>query len=256
LLGELLAALDRLGRTASTDLLIVSDHGHSSVGGDGDVFPARALDGEPDGHGVLGAAASPGYSASGDVRTVDWLRRAGFRHAYDGVGCVFDPVLGGVDARGRALHATHEDKTCEKQPRFSTPAYKVPKDKPLDSDAVIVATNGGSEYFYVPSHDTKLVQRLVIALQERTPYGALFVRAVYGAIAGTLHEDRLQLGVLRILGRRAKALLAVFGSFNEVVQYGSNVGHDGTPWLRLHGAVSEPPRRSAMTPHARQPSPT
>jgi arylsulfatase A-like enzyme len=192
LLGELLAALDRLGRSASTDVLIVSDHGHSSIGGDADLFPPRALDGEPDGHGALGAPASPGYPASGDVRTVAWLRHAGFRHAYDGVGCVFDPVLGGVDARGRTLHPTHEDKTCEKQPRFSTAADKVPKD-PLPADAIIVAANGGSEYFYVPSHDTKLLQRLVTALQERTPYGAMFVRATYGAIAGTLPLSRIGL---------------------------------------------------------------
>jgi hypothetical protein len=129
---------------------------------------------------------------SGDVRSADWLRRAGFRHTYDGNGCVFDPVMGGVDARGRALHATHEDKRCEKQPRFSTPAYKVPAG-PLPADAIIVAGNGGSEYFYVPSHDARLLKRLVTALQERTPYGAMFVRSIYGALAGTLPLSRIGL---------------------------------------------------------------
>jgi arylsulfatase A-like enzyme len=190
LLGLLLAALERLGRSASTDLLIVSDHGHSSVGSDPEVFPLRALNGEPDGHATIGAIATSGYAVSGEVRSVDWLRRAGFPHAYDGVGCVFDPVLGGVNKRGQSVHPTHEDTTCEKQPRFSTPSYRVPKGT-LPPDAIIVAANGGSEYFYVPSHAPAIVRSLVTALQERKAYGPLFVRAVYGAVAGTLPLARI-----------------------------------------------------------------
>jgi arylsulfatase A-like enzyme len=192
LLGELLAALARLGRTASTDLLIVSDHGHSTVASDPNVFPLRALTGEADGKATVGAVQSPGYSVSGDVRSADWLHAAGFRHVYDGAGCVFDPVLGGVSANGEALHRTQEDAACDKQPRFSTPSYRVPKG-PLPLDAVVIAPNGGSEYFYVPSHDPRLVRRLVTALQERTVYGPLFVRATYGAVPGTLPLDKIGL---------------------------------------------------------------
>jgi arylsulfatase A-like enzyme len=185
LLAQLLAALDRLGRSASTDVLIASDHGHSTIAADSRAFPARALDGEPDGHARVGAIASPGYSVSGDVRSADWLRRAGFAHVYDGGGCVFDPGLGGLNARAEAQHPTQQSAACEKQPRFSTPSYRVPQG-PLPLDAIVIAANGGSEYFYVPSQAPRLLRRLVSALHERTPYGPIFVRARYGRVPGTL----------------------------------------------------------------------
>jgi arylsulfatase A-like enzyme len=192
LLGELLAALARLGRADSTDVLIVSDHGHSTVASDPALFPPRALDGAPDGHAGLGAPSSTGYAVSGDVRSADWLRRAGFPHVYDGAGCAFDPVLGGVDAHGAALHSTREDAACGAQPRFSTPAYRVPAG-PLPQDAIVIAPNGGSEFYYVLDHDARSVLRLVTALQERAPYGPVFVGARYGAIAGTLPLARIGL---------------------------------------------------------------
>jgi arylsulfatase A-like enzyme len=185
LLSELLATLERLGRSASTDLIIASDHGHSTVESDPKRFPRRALDGPPDGSATLGALAEPGYSVSGEVRSADWLRRAGFAHVFDGVDCVFDPVLGGVNARGEPLHATRQATACRKLARFSTPSYLVPPG-PLPEDAIVIAANGGSEYFYVLGHDARLMQRLVSALQERRPYGPLFVRALYGPIAGTM----------------------------------------------------------------------
>jgi arylsulfatase A-like enzyme len=185
LLAQLMAALEKLGRSASTDLLIASDHGHSTIAADPRLFPLRDLDGEPDGHARVGAIAEPGYSVSGDVRSADWLRRAGFPHVYDGVGCVFDPVLGGLNARGQPLHPTHEDAACDKQEHFSTPSYRVPKG-PLPLDAVVIAANGGSEYFYIPSQEPRLLRRLVSALQERQPYGPIFVRARYGRLPGTL----------------------------------------------------------------------
>jgi arylsulfatase A-like enzyme len=185
LLGQLLAALDKLGRTANTDLIIASDHGHSSVAADPKRFPLRALDGAPDGHATLGKPQDPGYSASGEVRTAAWMRRAGFPHTYDGMGCIFDPVLGGVDARGHSLHEAHEEPACGDKTRASTGPYLVPHGE-LPNDAVIIAANGGSEYLYVPSHDHELVKRLTRALQERRNYGALFVRSLYGAIPGTL----------------------------------------------------------------------
>jgi arylsulfatase A-like enzyme len=190
LLGRLLAALDELGRTKNTDLIVVSDHGHSTIGSDAEVFPLRDLDGDPDGHATVGAVRTPGYVVSGDVRSAEWLRRAGFPHVYDGVGCVFDPVLAGLNANAVPLHPTHDEPTCAPKPTASTGSYKVPSGV-LPSDAIVIATNGGSEYFYIPSHDRKLVQRLVTALQERAPFGPLFVRSVYGAIPGTLSLSRI-----------------------------------------------------------------
>jgi arylsulfatase A-like enzyme len=51
LLGKLEAKLTELGLGASTDLIVVSDHGHSTVSGDQAIFPLRALNGEPNGQG-------------------------------------------------------------------------------------------------------------------------------------------------------------------------------------------------------------
>ncbi|MET0385813.1 MAG: alkaline phosphatase family protein [Polyangiales bacterium] len=203
LLSALLQTLDKLGRRDSTDLIIASDHGHSSVGADPKVFPQRALTGTPDGHAKPGDVAADGYIVSGDVRSAEWLRRAGFAHVYDGNGCVFDPVLAGIDARGKVLHPSRVVPECADAPSSSkhgapaavaeyasTGSFGVPHE-PLAKDAIIIAANGGSEYFYVPSQDRQLVQKLVVALQERKPYGPLFVRGLYGELPGTLSLGRI-----------------------------------------------------------------
>jgi arylsulfatase A-like enzyme len=193
LLGQLLAALEDLNRSASTDLLIMSDHGQSSVAGDAELFPLRALSGTPNGEGQVGEIESNGYAVSGEIRSARVLHGAGFAHVYDGVGCVFDPVLAGMSKRAQPIYETQRDLSCAtSNGRFQTPSFRVPGGA-LSDDAIIVAANGGSEYFYVPSHDRKLVQKLVSALQERGQYGALFVRSVYGELPGTLSLARIQM---------------------------------------------------------------
>jgi len=54
------------------------------------------------------------------------------------------------------------------------------------SDAIVIAANGGSEYYYVLDHASATVVALVRALQERRAYGAIFVRSTYPTIPGTL----------------------------------------------------------------------
>lgn len=199
LLGELTKRLDELGLRARTDLLVMSDHGHSTVAGDAAVFPLRALRGEPDGHGEVAGIDAKGYAVSGDVRTADLLARAGFVHVYDGGGCLLDPVLSGIrkdgslvyptrnDAAGRCDVAPNTSPTAKRKPasaQYSTPSFRVPK--PLPKDAVVIAANGGSEYFYVPSADRALIGKLIQALQERVVYGPVFVSSRYGNFPGTL----------------------------------------------------------------------
>jgi predicted AlkP superfamily pyrophosphatase or phosphodiesterase len=184
LLGQLQATLQSLGRASSTDILIVSDHGHSTVAADPKRFPTRALIGEADGHGKVGEPAEPGYVVSGEVRSVDWLRRAGFPHTYDGNDCAFDPVLSGIKADGKPLYPTRKDLSCSpEKPNANTPSYRLPAQLP--KDAIVIAANGGSEYFYLPSQDQALLKRLTTALQEREAYGPIFVRSVHGAVPGT-----------------------------------------------------------------------
>jgi predicted AlkP superfamily pyrophosphatase or phosphodiesterase len=191
LLGQLQAKLTQLGMDTATDIIVVSDHGHSLVAGDPSFFPLRGIATSPDGGaGTVGAADPQGYSASGDVRTADLLTRAGLAHVYDGVGCTSDPVLSGIKANGDPLYPVQTDDAtgslCGKGANFkyNTGAFLVPATVP--SDAVIIAANGGSDYLYIPSHQAAIVTSVVTALQARKQYGAIFVRSTYGAIPGTM----------------------------------------------------------------------
>lgn len=190
LLGQLQTKLTQLGLAATTDIIVVSDHGHSLVAGDPSFFPLRAITDSPDGGaGAVGAVDPQGYSVSGDVRTADLLTKAGFAHVYDGVGCTFDPVMAGIKANGDPLYPVQTDDAtgtaCGKaNTQYTTGSFLVPSTIP--TDAVIIAANGGSDYLYIPSHQATLVTSVVTALQERKQYGAIFVRSTYPAVPGTI----------------------------------------------------------------------
>lgn len=199
LLGKLQSKLTELGLREDTDLIVVSDHGHSTVAGDPAIFPLRALDGAADGHGTVGEVVAGGYAVSGEIRSADLLTRAGFKHVYDGGACLFDPVLSGIRKDGSLVYPTRADRTgiCSVLPavtptgkkqapstQYSLPPFRVPE--PAPSDAIVIAANGGSEYYYVLDHSLKTVEALVQALQERRAYGAIFVRSRYEPIPGTL----------------------------------------------------------------------
>jgi hypothetical protein len=197
LLGKLLDKLSALGWREATDVIIVSDHGHSTVSGRLESFPLRAIaPGKTPGEGgTVGDKDPAGYSVSGDVRLADLFTRIGKFPAFDGIGCLYNPVLSGIAPDGKLLYPTRTDDpngtVCGKDPKtgkgslkYNTPPYRVPT--PLPKDALIVAVNGGSDYVYVPSHDAALVQRAVKFLQGREEVGALFVASRYPSIAGTL----------------------------------------------------------------------
>jgi arylsulfatase A-like enzyme len=187
LLGEIIARLEALGRSGTTDLVIVSDHGHSNVSGPGDVFPLRAVRG-----GAMAEIDAHGHSASGEVRIADLLRRAGFT-AFDGLGCTLLPVAMGIRRDGSPLYPVLTDRdgrVCGKAGQtYQVPPYKVPAELP--PHALVVAVNGGSDYIYVPEHDPALVQKVAVFLQERAEVGAIFVDDRYGAIPGTLPLTRI-----------------------------------------------------------------
>jgi len=62
-------------------------------------------------------------------------------------------------------------------------SFKVPE--VLPEHAIIVAANGGSDYFYVPDHDTNTVMEMVRFIQSREEFGAIFVDSRYGDLPGT-----------------------------------------------------------------------
>lgn len=210
-LGELLASLRANGMDGSTNVIVVSDHGHSSVSGPLALYPLREIvpsasaprgpliNGATSGGGAakLGAVSAGGYSFSGDVRSADLLTYRGF-HAYDGAGCTTSAMYG-IDAAGKptvpvavdvtgALCDTPDTKYQAVSAKLPTPVakFRVPAPGKLPADAIVVAANGGSDYFYVPGHDAATVRKLVRVLQQREEFGAIFVDSRYGVIPGTL----------------------------------------------------------------------
>jgi arylsulfatase A-like enzyme len=182
LLGRLGDKLKQLGLEASTDLLVVSDHGHSNVSGPVDLFPLRAIR-----DGAAAEIDPKGHSVSGLVRLADLLRRAGFV-AFDGLGCTYVPLAAGIKADGAPVYpvSTDQDGTvCGKAgQKYQVSAMKVPAELP--PGALVVAVNGGSDYVYVPGREPDLLRRAIRFLQGRSEVGAIFVDDRYGRIPGTL----------------------------------------------------------------------
>jgi len=184
LLGTLQAKLVELGLDKTTDLIVVSDHGHSTVSGPLDLFPLRKVE-----NGKIGEIDNEhGYSVSGEIRLAHELSLAGIR-AYDGGGCMYDPVLSGIRADGSRLHADKpaDSTSCPdyKYAKYTTPDYNLLHPF-LPREAFVVASNGGSDYLYQPAHDPERVRAAVRFLQSHEEFGAIFVDERYGDIPGTL----------------------------------------------------------------------
>ena len=159
LLGKLLDRLRANGMRESVDLLVMSDHGHTSVGN-----PLRST------------SAATGEPEPGEIRLAHLLTQAGFE-AYNGTGCLYSPALSPYPTK-----ESHGE--CPGLARYSTPSYLLPTQ--LGPQAVIVAVNGGTDYLYVPSKNPKLVLDLVRFAQGRPEVASLFVASRYAALPGTL----------------------------------------------------------------------
>jgi len=102
---------------------------------------------------------------------------------------MYDPVLSGIRADGSQLHADKpaDSTSCPnyKYAKYTTPDYNLLHPF-LPREAFVVASNGGSDYLYHPSHDPERVRAAVRFLQSREEFGAIFVDGRYGDIPGTL----------------------------------------------------------------------
>jgi arylsulfatase A-like enzyme len=217
-LGELMAGLRATGMDSSTNIIVVSDHGHSTVSGPLALYPLRGINksallpngpminGTTSGSSTAtigGVAVSGGYSFSGDVRSADLLTYRGFK-AYDGSGCSTSAMYG-LSASGVATIPVKMDTTgalCGSAASYQAvsatlpnpvASFKVPAPGSLAVNSIVVAANGGSDYFYVPSHDSATVAALVKVLQQREEYGAIFVDSRYGSLPGTLQMAQINL---------------------------------------------------------------
>jgi len=190
ILGALLSKLDSMGWRDTTNIIIVSDHGHSHISGSLQQFPLRAIN-----DGDIGAVNADGFSVSGEVRSADLLRRAGLM-AFDGGGAQCNPVMSGIKEDGTSIY-THGPvnlySAC-KAPSGITGNFMIPDAEYLHQPYAVIALDGGSEYYYVPSHDKQFVQKLVTFFQTHKQYGAVFVDATrYGELRGTLPLSAIHL---------------------------------------------------------------
>ncbi|MCX7123233.1 MAG: alkaline phosphatase family protein [Gammaproteobacteria bacterium] len=225
LLGQLITRLKALHEWGQTDLIIVSDHGHSSVSGPLNLFPLRGIH-----EGMVGDVDPHGYSVSGGFRPADLLTRAGFK-AYDGLPALYAPVLSGIKADGQAVYPTVMIKDVPE----TTPAYFVPN--PLPHDAIVVAENGGSTYFYVPDHNRTLVAKLVRYLQSREEFDAIFVNDQYGILPGVF-----PMSLVRLLNPERRSPAVIAGSSydaNAVIQGFKGIEFNSSFMERgMHGSFS------------------
>jgi hypothetical protein len=192
-LGELREQLPE-----GSNLLVTSDGGFSALAGEARFFPRWGL-GVGGGKDVqlpsrkLGLTtgwvqfdSAGGVPTDGAVRLVDLLNRSGFL-AYDGEPClaghayVTYPAWKTVEPEWTAAYPDW-NKSCNGG-ALTGPAL-VPKT--LAKRALIVASNGGSELIYAPSHRKSDMEKLVAFLQGRPEIGAIFLAPRYGHLSGTL----------------------------------------------------------------------
>jgi arylsulfatase A-like enzyme len=190
LLGGLMERLKQLGLAATTNVMVVSDHGHSHVSGSLAQFPLRAIN-----NGVIGAIDPAGFAVSGDVRTADLMRRAGLR-AYDGMHEQCDPIMSGIGVDGLSIYlrkSVDAQLNC-KSGLNTTGDFAVPSRLPAQHPYAVIVPAGGTEYIYVPTHDREFLQQVVRFLQSRKQYGAIFIDAQrYGELPGTLPLSTIHL---------------------------------------------------------------
>jgi predicted AlkP superfamily pyrophosphatase or phosphodiesterase len=158
-LAQIRKALDELGLAASTNIIVSSDHGFSTISKESKTSPSAKI-------------------------------------AYDDTPRDFLPMgFVSIDL-AKALNLPLHDPN-DKNARVADNAH--PKagngllgENPGKPD-IVIATNGGSDLIYVPSRDRKLTDRIIKALMEQDYVSGLFVDDELGRFPGTLPMSALGL---------------------------------------------------------------
>jgi hypothetical protein len=158
-LAQLRKALDDLGLAASTDIIVSSDHGFSTISKE--------------------SKTSPSAKIAYDDTPKDFLPM-GFL-AIDLAKALDLPLYDPNDKNARVADNAH--------PKAGNGLLG--KD-PLKPD-LVVATNGGSDLIYLPNQDKKLAERTIKALLEQDYISGLFVDDKLGHFPGTLPLSQLAL---------------------------------------------------------------
>src|ERR1700687_4588408 len=156
-LAQLRKALDDLGLTATTNLMIAADHGFSTISKE--------------------SQTSPSAQAPYETAPKAFLPR-GFL-AIDLAKALTLPLFDPNDTNARVADNAH--------PKTGNGLLGQDPAKP----DLVVATNGGSDLIYLPNRDKKLAGRTVKALLEQDYVSGLFVDDKLGRFPGTLPMSQL-----------------------------------------------------------------
>jgi hypothetical protein len=158
-LAQLRKALDDLGLAASTNIIISSDHGFSTISKQSKTSPSAKLSYEDTPKDFL----PMGFVAIDLARALDLP--------------LFDPN----DKNARVAESAH--------PKAGNGLLGQDPAKP----DLVVATNGGSDLIYLPNRDKKLAARTIQALLEQDYVSGIFVEDDLGKFPGTLPLSHLNL---------------------------------------------------------------
>jgi len=158
-LAQLRKALDDLGLTASTNIIVSSDHGFSTISKESKTSPSAKM-------------------SYGDTPK-DFLPM-GFL-AIDLAKALNLPLFDPNDKNARVGDNAH--------PKAGNGVLGADPAKP----DVVIATNGGSDLIYLPGKDRKLAARIIKALLEQDYVSGLFVDDALGRFPGTLPMSQLGL---------------------------------------------------------------
>jgi hypothetical protein len=151
-LAKLRKALDDLGLAATTNIMISSDHGFSTISKE--------------------TKTSPSAKGSYEDTPTDFLPM-GFL-ALDLAKALNLPLFDPNDKNARVADGAH--------PRAGNGILAQDPSRP----EVVVATNGGSDLIYLPTKDKKLADRVITALLEQDYVSGIFVEDDLGKLPGTL----------------------------------------------------------------------
>ncbi len=158
-LAQLRKALDELGLAATTNIIIASDHGFSTISKESKTSPAAKISFDDTPKGFL----PMGFLAIDLARALDLP--------------LFDPN----DKNAPVARSAH--------PKAGNGLLGPDPAKP----DLVVATNGGSDLIYLPRADKKLADRTIKALLEQDYVSGLFVDDKLGRFPGTLPMSQVGL---------------------------------------------------------------
>src|SRR6202048_2930602 len=158
-LAHLRKALDELGLSASTNIMISSDHGFSTISKESKTSPSAKIS----------YADTPKDFLPMGFLAIDLAKALNLS--------LFDP-----NDKNAAVPADAHPK----------PGNGVLGKDPTKPE-VVIATNGGSDLVYIPGKDRKLVDRTIKALLEQDYVSGIFVNDDLGRFPGTLPSAQLNL---------------------------------------------------------------